>query len=1801
MKINKVHVWKIERSKVDGMLALLGTDQVTATVKQGDPTIFANIAASNTSAAGRLRYSLETNQHDNVVWNEGDSDNRDANSDSDSYVNEKKKFQERRELTTNVTAVSDFLILQTSSGDQSVIYFQKPSPTKKVTETLDVPKTSKIAMWDSNPYSAAKWTPNQIHIGSYNGKYSHPTSKYTGSGSGSTVPTIFDSLPAGLNRTARPGSPLRLMETNLNVIDTIPNGEYVTGNSTMFYKYLSFHKGTNDTEFSSTTDSDYGMAGQSFDSAYSNTHSKVNDIVIHNPVSTELSMVIPLDSRRDQRTPLTQSIGGNLQPDIIEYDRVLDTNYRPNLLFNGDAEYVNPNESASGWMTWSSSGTSANFSTRVEDPTWTISDRSSFEISSKTKADNGGVNITGTYYQDVPVTPGMKYRLLGKTSCHRCTGGVYIDSYNSSGVGITLGSIPSNTTQTVQPFSLEVTAPGNAKFFRIGLVKGNSLAGVPAGSAPDYLFADDIKLINVDSQTADKPIGYKQVQVPNPDYVPPVVADPPVNLAFSFSGAIQNYTVPYTGTYNVETWGAQGATGTGGYVSGKGAYSKSVVSLTKGEVLQILVGGQGSNSGSHSGGGGGGTFVAKSGAPVSVAGGGGGAYLNYYNGTYYHGQPTQGSVQSPLTSTTATVGYGGVNSNPWGYSNSGAGGGFYGNGETGTVSYTSASGGKGFNNSGTVVGYGGYGGGGDGNPSTTGGGGGGYTGGSGGNGNNSSYYTGFGGGSFFTGTGSYAKGGWESMPSPMGVGTQIGQTGNGYVRITKDGTGSLSTGEPFAISNFLGLGYSGWGGTVNLTITSTVKVGDTAVIYTTNGNSENNTSYVPLIPSDFVKVGSATNGRQAYTKKIQASDAGRTISISGGSTFGYIFFTVPANFDLGVSSATSSTLTFDSGGKPVNIVSIMHATATTGEYTAYNTSYPWEYVYVSPEFPAGIIFPVPSNSASFFNYNYPHLVFVNSGYSSETTSENTTTFTYSGTMKTYTAPKSGTYTLEAWGAQGGNGMANGDTKQGGRGGYSKGEIALTAGQVLNIFVGGQGSSYGSSGVLIAGGWNGGGDAYSQGSTYNGASGGGATDIRLGGTALSNRIIVAGGGGGSADGGGSTAAGAKLGGDGGGVSGQDGSSGSSGSSTIARGGTQSAGGAGGAWPGWSIGGAGYLGEGGDATSCTSCGNGGGGGGYYGGGAGTWIAGAGGSGYVGGVMNGTTTAGVNNGNGRVTITAPDGDDPSNSKFLDQWVIDPEYNYSFPDEAYTFVQRTTPPDAPATVPGGGRYEPGNFINLDYGFEIYFPNKGDFLGDSAWGIGTTTATRGKGFYGNPAVAGDEMDTTEWTQSKSVTFDFNVIYNGVMYTSGEEIDLPVNCNSFNCRYPFYLPLANSEAISAVVTYKAIAINGIALDNDNPTNRIRGSMNLDAKHSAKKLSNIDVVGRIGNMAIEDTGDFRFSNFFKVPVSPTSWLVPNVVKRVDVKSQNRIIGDTKDIRGESVNASTRYLNTYGMTAHLQKLPVEFPLSPEKNSIPSLRRQPMRLGYNVLADLQTIGNYYDSVQIIPYYYSLDLQTGTYTPVDIYMLVNSSYKPINLFGAAVPGWDSSSVNKHEYDLDWESESGRRNYSSAERSNTESVIDFFATTDDGGEQHIMASPHGGKYPFGTAQIMYLQGRNRTFIGSSETYGADKNPGGTLLEQQFGIQGQRWHFTFGLPSSAIAIAHGQKPTKANIEAFRSNTSVLVMAADIVSIGDTFALRYESAGMNNPIQISGTNYATISIPYPVIAVYSSNKSSADDLEVRGTH
>jgi hypothetical protein len=203
-------------------------------------------------------------------------------------------------------------------------------------------------------------------------------------------------------------------------------------------------------------------------------------------------------------------------------------------------------------------------------------------------------------------------------------------------------------------------------------------------------------------------------------------------------------------------------------------------------------------------------------------------------------------------------------------------------------------------------------------------------------------------------------------------------------------------------------------------------------------------------------------------------------------------------------------------------------------------------------------------------------------------------YSYTGNVQTFTAPINANYIVELYGAEGGH---DGTSVAGGYGGLVKAKKNINLGTVINIYVGGMGiTGYEVNRDKIKnhdGGWNGGGAI--QNNLDPSGAGGGATDIRIGGNAINNRVLVAGGGGG----------------------------GSAISSTIYNGGN---------------GGANGSGNNGTLFYGSSGSYGTGGGGYYGGKAGTLTSSAqGGSNYIGSgwtsIYNGTSTH-IDNGSCLIT---------------------------------------------------------------------------------------------------------------------------------------------------------------------------------------------------------------------------------------------------------------------------------------------------------------------------------------------------------------------------------------------------------------------------------------------------------------------------------------------------------------------------------------------------------------------------------------
>lgn len=276
----------------------------------------------------------------------------------------------------------------------------------------------------------------------------------------------------------------------------------------------------------------------------------------------------------------------------------------------------------------------------------------------------------------------------------------------------------------------------------------------------------------------------------------------------SFDG-YQDWTVPKSGTYDIEAGGARGGRDTNyGITDIWGARMRGKFDLTQGDVLTILVGSGGNQYGSPHGneaGGGGASMVlnkTNGNQILIIAGGGGGSAGSPYTGSctkdlnFGYGQTTNAvtaaTCSGTYTSTTPTTGYGGWTNGPY----SGCpGAGYFGGGNNdpspwhcaapavgrSTALNAGAQGSNGstcYSNGGenNRGGFGGGGGGCLGGP----GGAGGYTGGCCSGGWSSYAQHGGGGGSYNIGLNQSNSRGGNSTPTPFPGGYQ----GAGYVKIT---------------------------------------------------------------------------------------------------------------------------------------------------------------------------------------------------------------------------------------------------------------------------------------------------------------------------------------------------------------------------------------------------------------------------------------------------------------------------------------------------------------------------------------------------------------------------------------------------------------------------------------------------------------------------------------------------------------------------------------------------------------------------------------------------------------------------------------------------------------------------------------------------------------------------------------------------------------------------------------------------------------------------------------------------------
>lgn len=517
---------------------------------------------------------------------------------------------------------------------------------------------------------------------------------------------------------------------------------------------------------------------------------------------------------------------------------------------------------------------------------------------------------------------------------------------------------------------------------------------------------------------------------------------------------------------------------------------------------------------------------------------------------------------------------------------------------------------------------------------------------------------------------------------------------------------------------------------------------------------------------------------------------------------------------------------------------------------------------------------------------------------------------------------------------------------------------------------------------------------------------------------------------------------------------------------------------------------------------------------------------------------------------------------------------------------------------------------INLEADGVINFPLVSVIqeIPDNVGSFATCIDQIGKGYggYGNALdVIRDPHNGLQWVKRKWITVSNYVIVDTDgdgsfadehVYAPYEEINLSIfdaNGNYIE-DYPFYLPeMAYEDASTTVVYYTSTINNTVNEDTmkwepNNVNETYIMSRDLYRYHGATNSRIFQAVGRIGNLTMVDTGDFRYSNFFKA--STGEWLVPNVVYKVDQGEQVRVVIDEYDIFDRKGGGDSAW-NTYGSQDHKEELvnsePTSsydiisgtgtrrthyyaLPLLPRYNNIDAFKDTPMRVGYSAYLDVETIGNYYsgtDYVTVEYSYYGMDKNNNLH-PLDVYMLKDGEYVLINDFYN-----DYSEITSYPVYMNWENENERRMFTETEKERTEKVNDFMQGTN---AYDMFTGEIDKVYPYYPSGNTIYQGDynssilgfdSRTFIG--DYYYSDVMPGfpdndntnvgGYIPAWKYYRNSQKWYFSNVLPSSAVFVEAGQKCTKENIDIATSKYDKAVVTAIITAHGTVWDLRHDGS------------------------------------------
>ncbi len=367
----------------------------------------------------------------------------------------------------------------------------------------------------------------------------------------------------------------------------------------------------------------------------------------------------------------------------------------------------------------------------------------------------------------------------------------------------------------------------------------------------------------------------------------------------------------------------------------------------------------------------------------------------------------------------------------------------------------------------------------------------------------------------------------------------------------------------------------------------------------------------------------------------------------------------------------------------------------------------------------------------------------------------------------------------------------------------------------------------------------------------------------------------------------------------------------------------------------------------------------------------------------------------------------------------------------------------------------------------------------------------------------------------------------------------------FGLDYEFTLLPSAEESKNAECYFYTEAINDV--NGNYPliyNNKQRTGYSSET--TAKFKDDFEVVGRIGNLAIEDTGDFRFSELFKQAIKD-SWLIDGVIHDTDIGKPNTIIATPLDILGNNTTGKvipnhaqgsvTNYLIGSELYHGKAGAWLPFPLVPSYNPVQELRGQALRFGYDVYLDVETMGNYYginspigttvDAIgDTVTYEKGSEIERGPEGPEELnksgytdtrtkvmdiypmyYLYDNGKYYAINLYygnpGGRTLFWSPTQEVSNDMTalyVDLPSEGTRRNTTTAE----EVLTKLTAPKVDPISVRQVSCFTGADF-IGTSHHIRLDAFDRSYIGSNVLYGAVTADNSSATSVTDKLAGSHW------------------------------------------------------------------------------------------------